>query len=81
VSAPQRFVDQHGQQQRTMRCSRCRKVCRDTAGWNMDLKAGAVAGFLCPTCQSPEENAEAEINLATLEYRRDSLGRLVGRAK
>jgi NAD-dependent SIR2 family protein deacetylase len=81
MSAPQRFVDQHGQQ-RTIRCSQCRKVCRGTdGGWNLVLEAGEVTGFLCPTCQSPEENAEAEIHAATLEYGRDPIGRIVGRPR
>jgi pseudouridine-5'-phosphate glycosidase len=81
VSAPQRFTDQTGTT-RTIRCSRCRKVRRGTDDrWNMTLEAGVVVGFLCPTCQSPEENAEAEIHAATLEYGRDPLGRVVGRPR
>jgi hypothetical protein len=80
VSAPRQFVDQTGTS-RTIRCTSCRKVCREMYGWNMDLKSGVVVGFLCPTCQSPEENAEAEINMATLEYARDPLGRIVGRPR
>lgn len=80
MSAPEKFTDQTGQR-RTIRCSRCRKVCRGTTGWNSTIEAGVVVGFLCPTCQSPEENAEAEIHQATLEYGRDPLGRVVGRSR
>lgn len=80
MSAPQKFTDQTGTT-RTMRCTRCRKVCREMYGWNMDLKAGMVAGFICPRCQTPEENAEAEVHAATLEYGRDALGRIGGRPR
>jgi hypothetical protein len=70
MSAPRRYVDQHGAEH-TIRCTRCRKVCRELYGWNSTVEAGVVVGFLCPTCQTPEENAEAEIHEATLEYARD----------
>lgn len=75
-----KFVDQHGAVH-TVRCSECRKVCRGTTGWNSVLKSGSLVGFLCPTCQTPEQNAEAEVNQATLEYGRDHLGRVTGRMK
>ena len=45
------------------------------------MKAGLVVGVLCARCQTPEENAEAEINLATLEYDVDAAGRVIGRPK
>lgn len=32
------------------------------------MQHGVVVGFLCPDCQTPMENAEAEVNLATLRY-------------
>jgi hypothetical protein len=38
-------------------------------------------GCLCPDCQTPEENAEAAINEATLEYGVSVDGRLLGRPK
>jgi hypothetical protein len=63
----EKYRDQFGNEG-TIRCSRCGKVCRRAAGWNSMLKGGAVTGFLCPTCQAPDENAEAEINEATLTY-------------
>jgi hypothetical protein len=45
-----------------VRCQRCRKRCRNMAGWNTDHIAGLLVGYLCPGCQTPEENAEAAIN-------------------
>jgi hypothetical protein len=44
-------------------------------------RAGVVVGALCPDCQTPEENAEAEINAATLEYQPDPHGRMTARPK
>lgn len=54
------------------RCGRCRR--RPTAeqwtreAWNVTMADGVIIGFLCPDCQTAEENAEAEINEATLDY-------------
>lgn len=36
--------------------------------WNVVVKTGFVVGYLCPQCQTPEENAEAEHNSATFNY-------------
>ncbi|SLH95776.1 Uncharacterised protein [Mycobacteroides abscessus subsp. massiliense] len=65
------------------KCSRCqRRLRNNTEGWNVIVADGYVTGFLCPHCQSPQENAEAEINEATLDYTgADSLGRLTARLK
>jgi hypothetical protein len=30
--------------------------------WNATLRQGVVVGYLCPDCQTPEENAEAAIH-------------------
>jgi hypothetical protein len=50
---------------------------RDTTGWNYTTKAGVIVGYLCPGCQSPEQNAEAEINEVTRQYLgTDALGRI-----
>ena len=62
-------------------CARCDKRFRGRGPWNVTLAAGRIAEYLCPECQTPEENAEAEINLATLNYATDALGRIVGRPK
>jgi hypothetical protein len=46
--------------------------------WNVNLRAGVIVGYVCPSCQTAEEWAEAEINEATLEYNRDAFGRARG---
>jgi hypothetical protein len=46
--------------------------------WNVTFLDGVVAGLLCPQCQTPEEDAEAEINEATLDYFVLPDGRLAG---
>lgn len=75
-----KFIDQGGIEH-TVRCSRCRKVCRDMTDWNAVYSAGCVTGFLCPTCQTAEENAEAVVNEATLTYATDRFGRTIARSK
>jgi hypothetical protein len=59
-----------------IRCDRCRRRCRRLEGWNVVGDKGVIVGHLCPDCQTPEENAEAEIKAATLNYFRDSQGRV-----
>lgn len=65
------------------RCSRCERRMRNrqSTDWNVNVRQGAIIGFLCPDCQTPEENAEAEINMSTLDYGLDGSGRLIGRLK
>lgn len=53
---------------KVMRCSRCKRRQRTLHGWNGVFRDGAMVAVICPGCQSPEENAEAEINEATLTY-------------
>jgi len=63
-------------------CSRCQRVSRATKAraWNVTVRAGVPIGHVCPDCQTPQENAEAEINLATTNYFvKDGL--LMGRPK
>lgn len=64
-------------------CGRCNKTSPIMAAhdWNVDVRQGVIVQHLCPACQSPEENAEAEINLATTTYGRDAFGRLIGSPK
>ena len=68
-----------------IRCGRCgcryHAAARGAGRWNVTLSRGVVVGATCPACQTGEENAEAEINLATLDYRTDWLGRVQGRPK
>jgi hypothetical protein len=44
----------------------------------MTLEEGVVVGLLCPRCQTPQENAEAEVNAATLTYEVGTDGRVGG---
>lgn len=64
-----------------IRCSRCKRRCRNMAGWNATMAEGVAVGVLCPTCQTPEEIAETEIYNSTLVYGRDAVGRVTGRPK
>lgn len=66
---------------RCSRCSRCHRRLRQDNGWNVTVQAGVVVGYLCPDCQTPGENAEAEVNEATTVYGTDQHGRLTGRIK
>jgi hypothetical protein len=49
-----------------IRCDRYGRRCRNPAfvtdEWNATLRQGVVVGYLCPDCQTPEENAEAAIH-------------------
>lgn len=46
------------------KCMRCRRRYRGGVTWNVVLVNGRQQGILCPDCQTPDENAEAERNLA-----------------
>lgn len=65
-----------------IKCDRCGRRYRGSGDWNFMLQSGYVIGTICPTCQTPEENAEAVINEATTDYLgMDRFGRVIGRAK
>lgn len=55
-------------------CSRC--IATVDVGspkgenWNVVYDEGRVVGNICPNCQTPEENAEAEVNAAVFDYSR-----------
>ncbi|AOT57753.1 MULTISPECIES: hypothetical protein [Streptomyces] len=53
-------------------CTRCTRACwkdaDDSARWNIEFSQGRPVGYLYPKCQTPEENAEAEVKAATLDY-------------
>ena len=66
---------------RVHRCHRCDRRVRRAAGWNVVLEAGLIVGLLCPACQSPEEDAEAVINEATVVYGSLPDGRVIGRPR
>jgi hypothetical protein len=64
-------------------CDRCGRRVRSLAamaGWNFVVKSGYLTGLLCPSCQTAEENAEAAIHEATLDFVVIN-GRLVARPK
>lgn len=64
------------------KCARCDRRYRYKGDWNCTVRRGVVLGVLCPQCQSPEENAEAILNEATLTYLgTDPFGRLIARPK
>lgn len=62
-------------------CERCARRYRNRGAWNCVFRAGACIALLCPRCQTPEENAEAEINEATLDYFVLPNGRVAASAK
>jgi hypothetical protein len=68
-----------------LRCSRCNRRVGDdpngVVGWNLMYRKGVVVWVLCPGDQTPEGNAEAEINEATLDYSEDAQGRAIGLPK
>jgi hypothetical protein len=46
------------------------------------MRQGFIAATICSACQTPMENAEAEINAATLDYQgADAFGRLIARPR
>ncbi|GJO37416.1 hypothetical protein NJB1604_02180 [Mycobacterium marinum] len=68
---------------RSRPCDRCGRRARSLAAmsdWNVVVERGYVTGLLCPNCQTPQENAEAAVNEATLDYTVID-GRLAGRPK
>lgn len=50
------------------RCGRRARSLQAMTDWNVVLELGVIISLLCPDCQTPEENAEAAINEATLDY-------------
>jgi hypothetical protein len=64
-----------------IRCSRCDRKYKGRGNWNHVFRGGACVGALCPDCQTPEENAEAAINEATLDYSVDEQGSPMARPK
>jgi hypothetical protein len=59
-------------------CSRCKRRFRGHGEWNAELVDGVAVSFLCPDCQTPDENAEAAINEATTDYGHLPDGRVIG---
>ncbi|KXP08791.1 hypothetical protein [Tsukamurella pseudospumae] len=64
------------------RCNGCRRrLHSNIEGWNAQFCNGRIAWILCPACQTPGENAEAEVNEATLDYGTGPLGEQIARPK
>lgn len=60
----------------SLKCIKCNRVYRDADDqdlWNVVYDKGRLIGGNCPTCQTPEENAEAIINEATFDYSKASV--------
>lgn len=65
-----------------IRCDRCRKRYRNHGDWNVIFQSGFIVGYLCPKCQTVEENAEAVVNESTINYGIDPFtGQHVGTLK
>lgn len=48
---------------RIRRCSRCGRRVRNYNGWYVEMIAGIEVTYICPGCQTIEEDLEAELNL------------------
>jgi hypothetical protein len=57
------------------RCGRCDRQMPpdDNERWNIRWSRGVITGFLCPECQTPEENAEAEVHEALFDYEKNEV--------
>jgi hypothetical protein len=66
---------------KTIRCDRCQRSYQGSGEWNAVLAAGVITGYLCPACQTTDENAEAVIYESTIDYTVDSEGRYRGRSR
>jgi hypothetical protein len=70
---------------KALKCSKCGRRFRERAFdaefWNVELHAGIITQVLCPDCQTPEQDMEAQVNEAMLDYSRDASGRIIGQAK
>lgn len=65
-----------------MKCVKCGKKNRGRGDWNVEIKNGVAQWIICPSCQSPEQNAEAAINEATTDYTGpNAFGLFTGRPK
>ena len=49
---------------KVIKCYRCAKRCRNPELWNVVYVAGIELGAICPSCQTVEEDLEAQVNLA-----------------
>lgn len=56
-----------------IKCDRCSRRMRNQSDWNVTVKAGHIAGYRCPDCQTPEDYIEAQINWATIDYSKSTV--------
>lgn len=63
------------------KCDRCGRRYRGAGDWNLVFCLGVAVGALCPSCQTPQESAEAAVNEAVLTYTVDPLGLVRGAPK
>ena len=51
-------------------CGRCGKTeyVGNAEGWNTVFDKGVITGHLCPNCQTTEEDIEAQVNEALIDY-------------
>lgn len=66
---------------KAIRCERCNRRYRNQGDWNVELKGGLPVFYLCPACQTPEENTQAVIHEATLNYHHTAGGLIYGTPK
>lgn len=65
----------------TYTCTRCNTTGTHRGDWNGIFRDGLLVEVCCPGCQTLEENAEAVVKEATLEYRRGRFGEWTTRPK
>lgn len=58
-----------------------RWTAHDVTQWNATFRGGVIVAVVCPECQTPEANAEAEVNAATVDYTVGADGRVRGKPK
>lgn len=62
-------------------CTLCANTGTDRGDWNGSYRSGRLLSIICPDCQSADQNAEAAINEATLDYSMNAFGQVVVRPK
>lgn len=75
-------AQRRAQRVKGVQCGQCGAVASltDLEGWNAEFKAGRAVAIICPACQTPEQDLEAAVNEAMLDYSsRDGL--IVGTPK
>lgn len=72
-----------GEQDPTLTCGRCGRESRlaDASDWTAKFDAGKLVAVHCKDCATAEEQTEAEVNVALMEFCVDDEGELYGRPK